>query len=424
MQPETAEQTQQLSQEELQKREALDFTRTKADIISYIRQYIPHVTDEQINKWTQDKLLEGKVVNGNFLYFKQAAPNLFRVCDTCRTIKEAKEGKEIKKELEDVRLQIAEISSPLHKRGLFNPVRMRVTYTITVHPDAVPSGEEIRCWLPFPHKGIPRQKNIKLLSVNSQSYYINNQKERTHAYVFMQKKAVAKQPTVFSEEFEYTSYAQYIPVDPSKVLPYDKSSPLYQQYTRESQPHLTLSPQIHHLATNIIGNEKNPYMQARLLFDYVDRFPWASAREYSTLKNIPEYVLQNKKGDCGQQTLLFIALCRSIGIPAHFQSGFMMHPNATNLHDWCEIYLNGYGWIPVDVSFGKYPFAHNEAERYFYFGGIDNYRMVVNQNFSGQLDHKLDVRSETVDFQRGEVEWNGGNLYFDKWSWNIKISYK
>lgn len=188
MQPETAEQTQQPSQEELQKREALDFTRTKADIISYIRQYIPHVTDEQINKWTQDRLLEGKVVNGNFLYFKQAAPNLFRVCDTCRTIKEAKEGKETKKELEDVRLQIAEISNPLHKRGLFNPVRMRVTYTITVLPDAVPAGEEIRCWLPFPHKGIPRQKNIKLLSVNSQSYYINNQKERTHAYVFMRKK--------------------------------------------------------------------------------------------------------------------------------------------------------------------------------------------------------------------------------------------
>ena len=32
-------------------------------------------------------------------------------------------------------------------------------------------------------------------------------------------------------------------------------------------------------------------------------------------------------------------------------------------------------------------------------------------------------RSETVDFQRGEVEWKGGNLYFDKWSWNIKVDY-
>ena len=27
------------------------------------------------------------------------------------------------------------------------------------------------------------------------------------------------------------------------------------------------------------------------------------------------------------------------------------------------------------------------------------------------------------DFQRGEVEWKGGNLYFDKWDYNMKIKY-
>ena len=25
-------------------------------------------------------------------------------------------------------------------------------------------------------------------------------------------------------------------------------------------------------------------------------------------------------------------------------------------------------------------------------------------------------RSEPVDLQKGEIEWDGGNLYFDKWS--------
>jgi hypothetical protein len=32
-------------------------------------------------------------------------------------------------------------------------------------------------------------------------------------------------------------------------------------------------------------------------------------------------------------------------------------------------------------------------------------------------------RSDTVDSQRGEVEWDGGDLYYDKWTyhfdWNI-----
>ena len=56
-----------------------------------------------------------------------------------------------------------------------------------------------------------------------------------------------------------------------------------------------------------------------------------SRPEYSTIENIPEYVLDNHKGDCGQVSLLFITLCRISGIPAHFQSGFMMHPKAWNL---------------------------------------------------------------------------------------------
>jgi hypothetical protein len=33
------------------------------------------------------------------------------------------------------------------------------------------------------------------------------------------------------------------------------------------------------------------------------------------------------------------------------------------------------------------------------------------------------MRSEPVDFQRGEVEWRGGNLYFDKWDYHMEVSY-
>jgi len=34
---------------------------------------------------------------------------------------------------------------------------------------------------------------------------------------------------------------------------------------------------------------------------------------------------------------------------------------------------------------------------------------------------KSSFRSEIVDFQRGEVEWRGGNLYFNQWSWNFNV---
>jgi hypothetical protein len=56
--------------------------------------------------------------------------------------------------------------------------------------------------------------------------------------------------------------------------------------------------------------------------------------------------------------------------------------------------------------------------------GIDSYRMIVNDDYSSSLfPTKKYPRSEIVDFQRGEVEWRKGNLYFDKWKWNLEIEY-
>ena len=102
----------------------------------------------------------------------------------------------------------------------------------------------------------------------------------------------------------------------------------------------------------------------------------------------------------------------------------MMHPGAWNLHDWAEVYFEGIGWVPVDQSFGIPVFAQNPEEEMFFMGGIDAWRMIVNNDYSMPLyPAKKYPRSETVDFQRGEVEWSGGNLYFNQWDYDMEIVY-
>jgi len=44
-------------------------------------------------------------------------------------------------------------------------------------------------------------------------------------------------------------------------------------------------------------------------------------------------------------------MLRYKGIPVRWQSGWMVAPNAENLHDWCEVYYEGTGWVPVDISY-------------------------------------------------------------------------
>jgi hypothetical protein len=31
-------------------------------------------------------------------------------------------------------------------------------------------------------------------------------------------------------------------------------------------------------------------------------------------------------------------------------------------------------------------------------------------------------RSDPVDNQRGEIEWKGGNLYYDDWSYEVEVT--
>ena len=304
------------------------------------------------------------------------------------------------------------------------PVKMKVKYRVTLKQNVVPAGEMVRCWLPYPREDNRRQTDVKLLSVNDNNYVISpsDYAQRT---LYMQKIAEKDKPLTFSFEFSYASAAEWFNIKPESIKDYDTNSDLYKEYTAEREAHIIFTDQIKRLSDRIIGNEKNPYLKVRKIFDFIsDNYPWAGAREYSTIPNIPEYVIENHHGDCGQVSLLFITLARYNGIPAKWQSGFMMHPNELNLHDWAEVYFEGIGWVPVDQSFGRRDLEMSDDIKYFYANGIDAYRWIVNDDYSQPLfPEKIYPRSETVDFQRGELEWWGGNIYFNQWNWDIDVEY-
>lgn len=401
-----------------------DFSKTRDQVKEYIRKYIPDVTDRQMDEWEKTGELECRVIDGEKRYFNNAAPNLFRINKACAALKAKRDtpGRDGDQKVRSDNTRAIMKQASRAKGRLGDPKHFRIRYTVTVKPDVVPAGETVRCWLPMPRTDIMRQQNVKLLST-SQPEYQRSPMTYAHSTVYMEKKAEAGKPTVFSEEFEFDAYGAWFDLDTANVKAYDTTTPLYKTYTSERDQHIVFTPQIRALAERLTAGATTPLAKARRIFKWIDEnFPWASAREYSTIENIPEYVLANKHGDCGQVTLLFLTLCRSIGIPAHFQSGFMLHPGDENLHDWGEIYIQDLGWVPVDMSFGIPAYAKNEKETFFFLGGIDSFRMVVNNDFGCPLyPAKQYPRSETVDFQRGEVEWAGGNLYFDKWKWNLEV---
>ncbi|MDZ4047700.1 MAG: transglutaminase-like domain-containing protein, partial [Pseudoxanthomonas sp.] len=228
--------------------------------------------------------------------------------------------------------------------------------------------------------------------------------------------------TTFSLTYEVTVHARRVAIDPDRVVP-PTLTPELEPFVAERAPHVVFSDDLRRFSADVVGDETNPYRIAQKLFAAVDRIPWAGAREYSTLSNISDYAFRAGHADCGQQTLLLITLLRMNGIPARWQSGWAYSEDVEGhdtMHDWGALYLAPYGWVPMDVTSGQLA-SDDPALRWFYLGGLDAYRVAFNDDYSRDfIPAKQHERSETVDLQRGEVEWRGGNLYFDQWDYQFE----
>ena len=410
---------------QIAERICIDFSLDEQKVLKYLAQTIGGFSLEQKQEWEDNNWLEYRIIDGKKMYFNRAVSNL----DLLKSFHEQRaerDSLEASGKWMQFRKRhawsIIEASDENSKPVL--PVEMKVKYTLTVQPDVVPEGEIIRCWLPWPKENNTRQRNIRFIDASVDNYIISPD-TMIHRSIYLEKKAIINKPTVFTASFSYESYGQYF--DPEKMIisPYDKSSVIYKEYTKEEPPHIVFSDRVMSLADSLAGPGDNSFQTVRKIYYWVNNnIPWAGALEYSIMPDIPGYVLSNMRGDCGMQTFLIMSMLRYLGIPVRWQSGWMVPPGNKNLHDWCEVYFEGLGWIPLDMSYGLH-YSIGERVKEFYISGIDSYRLIVNDGVSGAFHPvKKYLRSEPYDFQRGEVEWSGGNLYFDKWDYEMEIEYK
>ena len=109
-------------------------------------------------------------------------------------------------------------------------------------------------------------------------------------------------------------------------------------------------PSIKTLAARIVGGEQNAMKAAVKLKDWIYR---ELAKEPTvSIPNALE-VLQAKKGDCNEHTVLFNALARAAGIPAKTVVGVVYLRGAFYYHAWSEVWLGR--WVALDSVLNQFP---------------------------------------------------------------------
>lgn len=422
-----------LFERERMRRILMDFSLDESAVVDRLKRQVPDLDTVEFARWKQAGLLEHRLIDGRILYFKRAVPNLFRLSTEAAARRQDptpfRDGP--MESANAHHIAIAETAMASSETSVL-PRRIRVVQRLTVDADAVPAGETLKAWIPYPRAISGQQEDIRLQGSEPAVATVApaTVEQRT---VYMEKSAQAGTPTEFQIEYEVTVSAIYHAIDADRVQAAPVTAELADSLG-ERPPHIVFTPALRDFSRGIVGDETNPYRIAQKLFAAVDRIPWAGAREYSTISNISDHALHAGFADCGQQTLLLMTLLRLNGIPARWQSGMVYSDSQVggrdragywNLHDWGQVYLAPYGWVPMDVTTGRFPGAIDGQGRsleWFYLGGLDAYRIAFNDDFGTDFHPaKQHFRSETVDSQRGEVEWQGGNLYFDQWDYDFKV---
>lgn len=398
-----------------------DFSLTREKALEIIREKHPEVSEADLDTFIARHYVEARDIDGVQMIHRKSPRNL-------DLLNPAYNGGARYRGDHASKARISYVDSVLDYYQGRNPQGLahKVTYRfwVNVPGDSALIGDTLRVWMPLPIENAPggRQSDVKILDAEPSDYVLSGDRS-VHNTIYFQAPAPAPGDTA---RFEYvgsfiTRGAWASGKEIMKSLkPYDTATGEYVRNTAFEAPHIV---RLDSLAKAIVGNETNPYLQSEMVYDYIIRtYPWAGAREYSTIECMPEYVVREGHGDCGQVSLLYISLMRTLGIPARWSSGWMLHPGEKNLHDWAEVYFEGIGWLPVDVSFGRYTTSDNPEVTGFYSHGIDAHRFTSNRGVCGDLyPAKKFVRSETVDFQVGEVECSKGNIFYPGWSSGLQL---
>ena len=403
-----------------------DYKLTQPELFSALTNAVRDLTETEFEQWLSEGRFDSRVIDGVLRFVGTSVSNLFfrHPALNARRIK-ARSSEALDRSILENALAIQAVARREGRTFVF-PKRFRVTMTVTVKSNAVAPGETIRAWLPVPRR-YPFQDQFEWLGSTPPMLNLSAPTSSIRSAYFEQPTAT-NASTVFCMAYTYTARGVWFDPQPSRVTAPDLRDPELKRFTAEG-PHVIFTGKMRALSSELVGTETNDMLKARRFYDWIsENIRYSFAREYSTLGNISDYCLTNRYGDCGQEALLFITLCRLNGIPARWQSGWTLFPDAETIHDWCEIYLAPYGWMPVDPYMGIYAMQYTttlttdqrEALRSFYFGGLTQYRMIANSDHNETLEPaKASLRSDDVDFQRGELEANGKNLYFDQFNYSL-----
>lgn len=390
-------------QREIIRRLSSHYTLSREAALAALRAQVEDFKQAELDALEREGFLDFLYLQGEKFYFKRIAQTLLKVHPGFA----ARAGKPIQAE----RPALDEAIRCLKTQGEMR-LRIGIRASLRVKDEAFIPGETYRVHLPLARVDAPQQ-NVRVLSMTPQARRVDSE-DAPQRTVFFEK--TLHENETFEVHYQYEISMRYIDLDrpPVGAAPlYPECAPPCADDLMQHLPHIAFTPYMRALHAQIAGEEQNALRLARRFYDFVTtKVNYSFVRPYFLIEPGAEYAAVNLRGDCGLQALTFITLCRLSSIPARWQSGLCAGPEDVGSHDWAQFYVEPYGWLFADCSFGGSAYRAGAPERWnFYFGNLDPYRMIANGRYMTQFSPpKKHARIDPYDNQEGECETDARGL--------------
>jgi len=277
-----------------------------------------------------------------------------------------------------------------------------VNYSVDVKVLEASRPNTLYLWIPKPINS-PSQRNITLISRSTEPFIENH---RGVSLFKLDNLGTGASQSV-NLSFSVEVYAVESAVRPLAIRP-DRSA-LHAAYTQNSALIPSDDQRIKTMVNSIAGREPNPYLKARALYDWI--ITNIHIMDVLSADTNVISAMERKRADTYTAAMLYTTMARAAGVPCIPVAGVLIDRSGQTVrHYWTEVWIDGFGWLPVDPAMGAEAVIIPESLQSapvvpkdidlanYYFGNLDNQRIAFSR---GELVlSQMESRGRTVSHKQ------------------------
>ncbi|MCS6861263.1 MAG: transglutaminase domain-containing protein [Abditibacteriales bacterium] len=224
----------------------------------------------------------------------------------------------------------------------------------------VPDGaKRVRVWFTVP-QDVPQQQVSDFKVESPFPYRIERDATEGNKFLYVEVNNPTVKEFTLVTTFRLTCNEVLNSVDPAKTRPLTDAERRGVARYLEPNQHVIIDERIRQIAREVVGEEKNPIIAARRIYDWVLEYADYWVKDPANKKASPvgstDYCLTTKTGNCTDFHSLWASVARAAGIPTRIVYGSFFKKELDgkdidqSYHCWPEFYAPNIGWIAHDVA--------------------------------------------------------------------------